>query len=81
MTDFLGARSWFDRGNGGSFDLCNNRVMVGRIAEPIVGDTESRADRFLSCTMPFGRPCPVLPLAEAPTTDRGFSPTDLTAPA
>ena len=26
MTDFLGARSWFDRGDSESFDLCNNRV-------------------------------------------------------
>ena len=26
MTDFLGARSWSDRGDSESFDLCNNRV-------------------------------------------------------
>ena len=26
MTDFPGACSRFDRGNNGSFDLCNNRV-------------------------------------------------------
>ena len=25
MTDFPGARSWFDRGNNGSSDSCNNR--------------------------------------------------------
>ena len=28
MTDFLGTRSWFDRGDGVSFDLRNNRVYA-----------------------------------------------------
>ena len=39
MTDFLGARSWFDRGNSESFDLCNNRDKVRLGAQALfVGD-------------------------------------------
>ena len=56
-------------------------LMAGRIAEPVAGDTGSRAVRFLPCARPLGRPCHALPLPEAPTTARGFSRTDLTAPA
>ena len=39
MTDFLGARSWFDRGDSESFDLCNNRAdVLGNIEDPLPDD-------------------------------------------
>ena len=46
MTDFLGVCSWHNRGNSGSFGLCNNRGHFNRDRNPL-----SAVSRFsIPCT-------------------------------